>query len=72
MVEKKVTQLKFPEIYLVANELELIVFQELISGKPGMVAAGTFFKHGHVYTNSSCYFQDRKHYLNLQIAGFSG
>ena len=65
MVEKEVAQLKFPKIYLITNELELTVFQELISGKPGMVAAGTFLKHGHVYTNSSCYFQDRKHYLNL-------
>jgi hypothetical protein len=54
MVEKKVTQLKLPEIYLITNELELTVCQELISGNPGMVAAGTFFKHGHVYTNSSC------------------
>ena len=65
MVEKKVAQLKFPEIYLITNELELTVCQELISGNPGMVAAGTFFKHGHVYTNSSCYLQDRQHYLNL-------
>jgi hypothetical protein len=44
MVEKKVAQLKFPEIYLITNKLELTVFQELISEKPGMVAAGTFFK----------------------------
>jgi hypothetical protein len=31
MVEKKATQLKFPEIYLITNEFELTVFQELIS-----------------------------------------
>jgi hypothetical protein len=45
MVEKKVTQLKLPEINLITNKLELTFFQELISGKPGIVAACTFFKH---------------------------
>jgi hypothetical protein len=54
MVEKEIAQFKITEINLIANEIKLIVSQEFFSGKPGIIAAGTFFKHRHVYTISSC------------------
>ncbi len=54
MVEKEIAQFKVSEIYLIANEIEFTVFQEFFAGKPGIIAAGTFFKNRHVYTISSC------------------
>ena len=45
MIEKKITQLKICKINLITNEIKLIVRQEFFAGKPGIIAAGTFFKN---------------------------
>jgi hypothetical protein len=45
MVEKEVAQFKITEINLVANEIELTVFQKIFAGIPGIFTASAFFKN---------------------------
>jgi hypothetical protein len=45
MIKKKIAQLKITEINLITDKIEQIVCQEFFAGKPGIVAAGTFFKN---------------------------
>lgn len=53
MIEEKITQLKICKINLITHEIKLIVRQEFFAGKPGVIAAGTFFEYGHNYTVTS-------------------
>lgn len=44
MVKKKITQLKISKINLVAHQIQMIIRQEFIAGKPGIFATGANFK----------------------------
>jgi hypothetical protein len=67
MIEKKVTQFKFTEINLVANEFELTVCQKIFAGIPGIFTAGAFFKNQHISPISSCKPDKSEYYYSEKL-----
>ena len=51
LVEKEETQLEVGKINLIAHQIDIVICQKFISGKPGGFTAGTRFKYFHGFTN---------------------